>query len=242
MITKKHKAYISFSQKEASKIKEILNTTNSLTEKESIIYNAVFSDGKQMDIKICGAEDDRPWTEAVLFSPQGFQLAYSEPEDYFFGSWQIEYTDNDNTVSEYTVYISEEHEFNYILDLTIHKDPFHTYDCDKETVVFSVKNKIKNKSQIDEAVTDATLIAFLYPDASGNINEQQEKEVKKELSERYPHAAEDIRKNNFATYSQDGEQISTVISNLFMLLQANETDKKRYPLIIDQYFQTEAAY
>lgn len=67
-----------------------------LKRDETIVYTAVFPDGMQADIKlvIC---DEEPYTEAVLFDKNGFQKAYTDPEDEYTGDWELEY-DNINYV------------------------------------------------------------------------------------------------------------------------------------------------
>lgn len=72
---------------------------------ESIIFN----NGYMMDVKICGVDRyeeggcNTAWTEAVLFDPEGREVACTEVCEDFFGEWQIEYDGN-----EYIVTIKEE--------------------------------------------------------------------------------------------------------------------------------------
>lgn len=63
-----------------------------LKRDETIVNTAVFPDGMQADIKlvIC---DEEPYTEAVLFDKNGFQKAYTDPEDEYTGDWELEYDD-----------------------------------------------------------------------------------------------------------------------------------------------------
>lgn len=65
-----------------------------LKRDEVIVNTAVFPDGMQADIKlvICDGED-KPYTEAVLFDKNGFQKAYTDPEDEYTGDWELEYDD-----------------------------------------------------------------------------------------------------------------------------------------------------
>ncbi len=60
-------------------------------EDNTITYTAKFPDGKEMDIKCCGCRNEASWTEAVLFSKQGFELACTEVEDEFTGPWMLSY-------------------------------------------------------------------------------------------------------------------------------------------------------
>lgn len=60
-------------------------------EDQTIIYTIQFPDGKEMDIKCCGRQDNPSWTEAVLFDTHRNQLACSEGCEDFLGSWELEY-------------------------------------------------------------------------------------------------------------------------------------------------------
>lgn len=86
-------------QKELDFINQLLSMTGDeiyskygLKRDETIVYTAVFPDGMQADIKlvIC---DEEPYTEAVLFDKNGFQKAYTDPEDEYTGDWELEYDD-----------------------------------------------------------------------------------------------------------------------------------------------------
>lgn len=74
-----------------------LTEDDCMGEDETITYTAKFKNGLEMDIKLCGvqfdefAEDNTPWTEAVLFDKNGSELTFAEPGDEFFGCWEIEY-------------------------------------------------------------------------------------------------------------------------------------------------------
>ena len=59
-------------------------------EDHTIIHTVRFPDGKEMDIKCCGCQDESSWTEAVLFNMQGSQLACSEVCGNFLGLWKLE--------------------------------------------------------------------------------------------------------------------------------------------------------
>lgn len=70
-----------------------------LQEGETLSKTIKFADGMEMDIKlIIAPEDDTNWTEAVLFDNKGCQVAYTEPEEVFFGEWQLENNGNTYTV------------------------------------------------------------------------------------------------------------------------------------------------
>lgn len=71
--------------------------------------SVIFKDGYMMDIKICGVDHyeeggcNSAWTEAVLFDPEGHEVACTEVCEDYFGEWKIEYDGN-----EYIVNIEEE--------------------------------------------------------------------------------------------------------------------------------------
>lgn len=86
-------------QEELDFINQLLSMTGDeiyekygLKRDETIVYTAVFPDGMQADVKlvIC---DEEPYTEAVLFDKNGFQKAYTDPEDEYTGDWELEYDD-----------------------------------------------------------------------------------------------------------------------------------------------------
>lgn len=88
-------------QEELDFINQLLSMTGDeiydkygLKRDETIVNTAVFPDGMQADIKliICDGED-KPYTEVVLFDKNGFQKAYTDPEDEYTGDWELEYDD-----------------------------------------------------------------------------------------------------------------------------------------------------
>ncbi|PWM20662.1 MAG: hypothetical protein DBX97_03435 [Collinsella tanakaei] len=98
-MTKILKAEITLDQEELDFINALLSMTGDeiyerygLKRDETIVNTAVFPDGMQADIKlvIC---DEEPYTEAVLFDKNGFQKAYTDPEDEYTGDWELEYDD-----------------------------------------------------------------------------------------------------------------------------------------------------
>ena len=74
------------------------------SEDHTITYTVQFADGKQMDIKCCGCQDEPSWTEAVLFDEDGSQLCCTEPGDSFDGPWELQHAG-----IRYTVTIKTEH-------------------------------------------------------------------------------------------------------------------------------------
>lgn len=94
MKAKSYKEFCKISLREASIINNYLNTSDEdkhLPESETITYTVQFSDGCQMDIKCCGVDNGPAFTEAVLFDKNGGQLAFTEPEEEYLGSWTLEY-------------------------------------------------------------------------------------------------------------------------------------------------------
>lgn len=59
-------------------------------EDNTIIYTVRFPDGKEMDVKCCGCQDESSWTEAVLFDDHGYQIAYTDVGEDFDGPWELE--------------------------------------------------------------------------------------------------------------------------------------------------------
>lgn len=67
-------------------------------EDETISCTANFPNGMAVDVKVCGVqyregEDNRPWTEAVLFR-NGSEVCCTEPGENFFGEWILEDDEN----------------------------------------------------------------------------------------------------------------------------------------------------
>lgn len=93
------RAEITLDQKELDFINELLSMAGDeiyekygLKRDETIVHTVVFSDGMQADIKLVICDED-PYTEAVLFDKNGFQKAYTDPEDEYTGDWELEYDD-----------------------------------------------------------------------------------------------------------------------------------------------------
>ena len=104
---------ITLFSEDVAAIDNYLNGEEPLYECETITNTATFSNGYQMDIKLCGVGDENdwddingwkengfePWTEAVLFNEDGGQLAFTDPCDSYMGEWSIQYNDDIYTVS-----------------------------------------------------------------------------------------------------------------------------------------------
>jgi len=75
-----------------------------LKRDECITQTVKFDNGYETDIKLVIADGDSyNWTEGILFSPNGQQVALTEPSEYFFGEWYFE----DYEGNEYFVAINE---------------------------------------------------------------------------------------------------------------------------------------
>ena len=61
-----------------------------LTDETTVSATAVFANGMEMDVKLCGSDGSAPWTEAVLFKC-GSEVCCSEPSEEYFGEWKLEY-------------------------------------------------------------------------------------------------------------------------------------------------------
>lgn len=78
-------------------ITRYLHSTDMMGEDDTISTTVVFPDGMEMDVKLCGARDDYPWTEAVLFN-HGSEVCCTEVYDEFFGVWELSDDDNEYVV------------------------------------------------------------------------------------------------------------------------------------------------
>lgn len=93
---------------EASMIKDLLQLTSvqayekyGLMRDETITHSVKFKDGTEAVIRliICDNED-KPFTECVLYNKDGFAIAYSDPSDMYEGEWDM-ITDE----GEYKIYV-----------------------------------------------------------------------------------------------------------------------------------------
>ena len=88
----RYEATMKIERQTAEVIRKSLAGEYPLHEDEVISRTAVFADGKQVDVKCCGVQEQEfeqnlPWAEAVLFSPEGSEIACSTLDDDsdFFG-------------------------------------------------------------------------------------------------------------------------------------------------------------
>lgn len=102
MRAKRYKEVYKLSLREAKIIEDYLNASDEdehLSEDETITHTVYFPDGCQMDIKCCGTDNGTAFAEAVLFNKNGGQMAYSEPEDEYLGTWTLKYNGTTYTVT-----------------------------------------------------------------------------------------------------------------------------------------------
>lgn len=57
----------------------------------TITKSVIFPDGMSMDVKCCGSQDRRSWTEAVLFDQNGNEVASTDVFDEFEGTWDLKH-------------------------------------------------------------------------------------------------------------------------------------------------------
>lgn len=81
---------------------KVLNSTDMMGEDDTYSETVDFGDGIEVDIKICGADNETPWTEAVMFC-DGCEVSCSDAEDDIYGEWDFNYCDN-----EYVVIVERE--------------------------------------------------------------------------------------------------------------------------------------
>lgn len=84
------------SASEAAFINEALQSKDMMGEDDTLISTVHFADGMEMDIKLCGTQDEEPWTEAVLFKA-GNEMCCSEPSETYDGPWTLECDGNTYT-------------------------------------------------------------------------------------------------------------------------------------------------
>ena len=60
-------------------------------------FTARFANGYEADVKVVGCDEDCPYSEAVLFNPDGYQESYTDIEDTLAGDWEF-YNDNNNYI------------------------------------------------------------------------------------------------------------------------------------------------
>lgn len=85
----KYERTIMISPSETKYMMRVLQSTDLMGEDDTITHTVSFGNDMEMDIKICGARDEEPWTEVVLFQ-NGSEVGCSEPEDSFDGEWCLE--------------------------------------------------------------------------------------------------------------------------------------------------------
>lgn len=87
---------IIISASKATFIDKALQSKNMMGEDDILSFTVRFADGIEMDIKLCGAQGEEPWTEAVLFK-DGQEICCSEPGVMCDGPWTLECDGNTYT-------------------------------------------------------------------------------------------------------------------------------------------------
>ena len=96
---------ILISKKESDFIATLLTMTGSeiydkygLKRDETITHTAVLENGLEADIKLVICEDDKPYTEGVLFL-NGSEVCHTDCEEEYLGEWEFEYEGKDYIVN-----------------------------------------------------------------------------------------------------------------------------------------------
>lgn len=98
--------------------------------RNTISVTVVFPDGKQMDVKCCGCDDEASWTEAVLFDKEGHELSCTECSEDFLGVWELKYGD-----ITYKAVVSPEEECRCVIVTKLNifcQHCEHFFDADNE--------------------------------------------------------------------------------------------------------------
>jgi len=86
-------------RKTADFYEKVLRSTDMMGENDTYSETVKFDNGYEMDIKICGTDNEKPWTEAVLFNKESGELECTPPDSIFFGEWWISYDGDDYIVN-----------------------------------------------------------------------------------------------------------------------------------------------
>jgi|InofroStandDraft_1065614.scaffolds.fasta_scaffold13684_5 hypothetical protein len=89
---------ITISASEFTFINKAMQSKDMMGEDDTLVHTARFADGMEMDVKLCGTQDDTPWTESVLFK-DGSEVCCSEPGETYDGPWTLEYGGNTYTAT-----------------------------------------------------------------------------------------------------------------------------------------------
>lgn len=89
---------VTISASEFTFINKAMQSKDMMGEDDTLVHTARFADGMEMDVKLCGTQDDTPWTESVLFK-DGSEVCCSEPGETYDGPWTLEYGGNTYTAT-----------------------------------------------------------------------------------------------------------------------------------------------
>lgn len=119
-----------------------------LDEDETHAKTAVFPNGCQMDIKLCGAHEEPAWTESALYDEEGCELCRSDVSDEFIGEWHIVYENNSYTV---------------IVDVEKHED-----ESIKESMLYIALisgEYVRNAEVFDSSYDEEDMEGYIYDDS-----------------------------------------------------------------------------
>ena len=163
----------------AERIERILKEDTSVsgfTARETITYTADLGDGMEADIKICGVdpiegETNYPWTEGVLFL-NGSQIAYSEPDDEFFGEWDFEANGETyvvEVIKEQAVYASCQCPRCGKYKMEVSSVPGYAFtctECDEDFYTFEIKKPGSDISNENGEVVPMLELTFPFKEIS----------------------------------------------------------------------------
>ena len=78
---------------------KVLHSTDMMGENETCFETVKFDNGYEMDINIRGVDNEKPWTEAILFNEESSELECTPPDEAFFREWWISYEGDDYIVN-----------------------------------------------------------------------------------------------------------------------------------------------
>lgn len=86
----RYKEIVKIDAQQVAFIRKALQSTDMMGEDDTISNTVCFGGGMEMDVKLCGARDEKSWAEAVLFK-DGHEVCCSEPAESYDGPWELEY-------------------------------------------------------------------------------------------------------------------------------------------------------
>jgi len=84
-----HQLKIRFSPEEMYQVKEYLSYSEGDNDEVLFDKEYKFDDGNRLALRIVNSQGSTPWTEAILFNPDGVELACTECSDNIFGEYDF---------------------------------------------------------------------------------------------------------------------------------------------------------